>query len=123
MKKIVLSVAVVLASLSIYATTTLQSEMVKSEVAIQAEYTEISADSVPAVVKTALEKNDLDGYQIAIVSKQLNNIQSTLDRIKIKQADLKEKMNLCYRNEISYLIKIYKHKFNTYKYKNFFLFD
>lgn len=34
--------------------------------------------------KMALEKNDLDGYQIAIVSKQLNNIQSTLDRIKIK---------------------------------------
>ncbi len=34
--------------------------------------------------KMALEKNELDGSQIAIVSKQLNNIQSTLDRIKIK---------------------------------------
>ncbi|MDW8851267.1 hypothetical protein SD960_14270 [Flavobacterium sp. MMLR14_040] len=55
MKKIVLSVAIVLASLSIYATTTLQSEIVKSEVAIQAEYTEISADAVPTAVKTALE--------------------------------------------------------------------
>ncbi|WP_264535346.1 PepSY-like domain-containing protein [Flavobacterium sp. N1736] len=55
MKKIVLSVAVVLASLSIYATTTLQSEIMKSEVTIQAEYTEISADAVPAAVKTALE--------------------------------------------------------------------
>lgn len=34
--------------------------------------------------KMALEKNELDGSQAAIVSKQLNNIQSTLDRIKIK---------------------------------------
>ena len=34
--------------------------------------------------KMALEKNQLDGSQIAIVSKQLNSIQSTLDRIKMK---------------------------------------
>jgi len=34
--------------------------------------------------KMALEKNELDGSQIAIVSKQLNSIQSTLDRIKMK---------------------------------------
>jgi uncharacterized protein (TIGR02284 family) len=34
--------------------------------------------------KMALEKNELDGSQVSIVSKQLNNIQSTLDRIKIK---------------------------------------
>ena len=34
--------------------------------------------------KMALEKNELDGNQIAIVSKQLNSIHSTLDRIKMK---------------------------------------
>jgi len=34
--------------------------------------------------KMALEKNELDGSQTAIVSKQLNSIQSTLDRIKMK---------------------------------------
>ncbi|WP_264536322.1 ferritin-like domain-containing protein [Flavobacterium sp. N1736] len=34
--------------------------------------------------KMALEKNELDGSQIAVISKQLNNIQSTLDRIKMK---------------------------------------
>ncbi|OXB06107.1 ferritin-like domain-containing protein [Flavobacterium pectinovorum] len=34
--------------------------------------------------KMALEKNELDGSQIAILSKQLNSIQSTLDRIKMK---------------------------------------
>lgn len=34
--------------------------------------------------KMALEKNELDGSQIAIISKQLNSIQSTLDRIKMK---------------------------------------
>jgi uncharacterized protein (TIGR02284 family) len=35
--------------------------------------------------KMALEKNELDGSQIAIVSKQLNSIQSTLDKIKAKR--------------------------------------
>jgi len=34
--------------------------------------------------KMALEKNELNGGQTAIVSKQLNSIQSTLDRIKMK---------------------------------------
>lgn len=36
--------------------------------------------------KMALEKNELDGSQIAIVSKQLNSIQSTLDKIKAKRS-------------------------------------
>lgn len=34
--------------------------------------------------KSALEKNELDGSQIAIVSKQLNRIQNTLVQIKMK---------------------------------------
>jgi hypothetical protein len=33
----------------------------------------------------ALDKNELEGSQIAIISKQLNNIQSTLDKIKAKR--------------------------------------
>jgi uncharacterized protein (TIGR02284 family) len=33
--------------------------------------------------KMALEKNELNGSQIAIVSEQLNSIQSTLERIKM----------------------------------------
>lgn len=55
MKKIVLSAAIVLASLSIYATSVVHSEEVKVEANYQAEYTEIGADAVPAAVKTALE--------------------------------------------------------------------
>jgi len=55
MKKIILSAAVVFGSLSIYATTILPSDEIKTEVAVQSEYTEVSADAVPAPVKTALE--------------------------------------------------------------------
>lgn len=35
--------------------------------------------------KAALEKNELDGNQIAIVSKQLNSIENTLAKIKAKK--------------------------------------
>ncbi|MCD0470866.1 PA2169 family four-helix-bundle protein [Flavobacterium sp. JAS] len=35
--------------------------------------------------KMALEKNELEGSQIAIISKQLNSIQNTLDKIKGKR--------------------------------------
>ena len=55
MKKIVLSAAIVLGSLSIYATSMVHSEEVKIEAEYQAEYTEIGADTVPAPVKKALE--------------------------------------------------------------------
>ncbi|PWB25918.1 hypothetical protein [Flavobacterium sp. HTF] len=55
MKKIVLSAAIVLASLSIYATTITSSVEANIEAGVQAEYTEISADTVPAAVKKALE--------------------------------------------------------------------
>lgn len=55
MKKIILSAAIVFGSLSIYATTILPSEEVKMEVAAQSEYTEVSAETVPTPIKTALE--------------------------------------------------------------------
>jgi len=55
MKKLILSAAVVFASLSIYATTSLPSVEDKTEICAQSEYTEVSAETVPAAVKTALE--------------------------------------------------------------------
>ena len=69
MKKLILSAAVVFASLSIYATTSLPSVEEKTEVTAQNEYTEVSADVVPAAVKTALEKayvNDKKEYKLEI---------------------------------------------------------
>ncbi|RZJ53172.1 MAG: hypothetical protein EOO44_09395 [Flavobacterium sp.] len=55
MKKIVLSAAIILGSLSIYATTITPSEEVKIEANFQAEYTEIGTDTVPVAVTKALE--------------------------------------------------------------------
>jgi hypothetical protein len=55
MKKIVLSAAIVLASLSIYATTITPSPEVNIEASTQTEYTEISTDTVPAAVTKALQ--------------------------------------------------------------------
>jgi hypothetical protein len=57
MKKLILSAAIILGSLSIYAstaTTTKKAEVTTVSVQ-QKEYTEVSADAVPAVVKTALQ--------------------------------------------------------------------
>jgi hypothetical protein len=57
MKKLILSAAIVLGSLSMHATTaTPQSENVQS-VNIQDGYTEITADEVPAAVKSTIEKS------------------------------------------------------------------
>jgi len=56
MKKLILSAAIVLGSLSINAITNEPSNNVKIEMNLRFEYTEISIDSIPAVVKTALEK-------------------------------------------------------------------
>jgi len=56
MKKLILSAAIIFASLSIYATTSLPSVEEKTEVTAQAEYTEVSVDTVPVAIKTALEK-------------------------------------------------------------------
>jgi hypothetical protein len=55
MKKLILSAAIVFGSLSIYATTTVNSESVKMETSFQNAYTEVKLDAVPATVKTALE--------------------------------------------------------------------
>lgn len=54
MKKLILSVAIVLGSLSIHASTATQKQ-IKIALYVQAEYTEITADAVPAAVKTALQ--------------------------------------------------------------------
>ena len=54
MKKLILSAAIVLGSLSIYASTTAP-ESVKISVTVQDGYTEVATDAVPAVVKTALQ--------------------------------------------------------------------
>ncbi|TDW45933.1 hypothetical protein EV144_107125 [Flavobacterium sp. 270] len=55
MKKLILSTAIVLGSLSIYASTTTTPEKTEVTVSVQNEYTEVSADAVPAAVKTALQ--------------------------------------------------------------------
>jgi hypothetical protein len=54
MKKLILSAAIILGSLSIYATTT-NVEPVKVSVNFQSEYKEIKAEEVPEAVTKALE--------------------------------------------------------------------
>jgi hypothetical protein len=53
MKKLILSAAIILGSLSIHATT--EAEPVKIAVNVQEEYKEVATDAVPAAVKTALQ--------------------------------------------------------------------
>ncbi|WP_394776987.1 hypothetical protein [Flavobacterium sp.] len=55
MKKLILSVAVILGSLSIYASTVTTQEQTKVAVSVQTEYTEVSAEAVPPAIKTALQ--------------------------------------------------------------------
>jgi hypothetical protein len=55
MKKLILSAAIILGSLSIHATTTTQDETVKIAVNVQDEYKEVATDAVPAPVKAALQ--------------------------------------------------------------------
>ncbi|MBS7231694.1 hypothetical protein KHA90_11720 [Flavobacterium psychroterrae] len=55
MKKLILSVAIILGSLSIYANTATIQEQAKVTVSVQTEYTEVSADAVPPAIKTALQ--------------------------------------------------------------------
>ena len=54
MKKLILAAAIILGSLSIHATTT-EAETVKIAINVQDTYKEVAIDTVPAVVKTALE--------------------------------------------------------------------
>jgi len=55
MKKLVLSVVIILGSLSTYAHTAIAQEQATKVVTVQAEYTEVTTDAVPAAVKTALQ--------------------------------------------------------------------
>ena len=55
MKKLILSAAIIFGSLSIYATTNSTVKPVKMDIKVQSEYTEVTADAVPAAVKTALQ--------------------------------------------------------------------
>jgi hypothetical protein len=54
MKKLALSVAVVLGCLSVSAKTAVSQEQIKIAVNVQTEYTEVAADAVPAAVKKNL---------------------------------------------------------------------
>ena len=77
MKKLILSAAIILGSLSIYATTTVNHEYAKTT-SYQSTFTEITLDLVPAAVTTALEtaypgvvlekayKNENNEYQLDI---------------------------------------------------------
>jgi len=55
MKKLILSAVIVLGSFSIYASNETTPEQTKTVVSAQTEYTEVSADAVPAAIKTALQ--------------------------------------------------------------------
>ena len=55
MKKLILSAVIVLGSLSIYASNETTLAQTKAVVSAQTEYTEVSADVVPAAIKTALQ--------------------------------------------------------------------
>ncbi|WET00979.1 hypothetical protein [Flavobacterium sp. YJ01] len=55
MKKLILSAVVVLGTMSIHANVLPVSKDTKATVIVQTEYTEVTADAVPAAVKTALQ--------------------------------------------------------------------
>ena len=55
MKKLILSAMVVLGTMSIHANVLPVSQSTKATVTVQSEYTEVTADAVPAAVKTALQ--------------------------------------------------------------------
>ena len=56
MKKLILSAAIVLGSLSVNATV-LPAVSISQSVLVQSEFTEVSADAVPAAVKSTIEKS------------------------------------------------------------------
>ena len=55
MKRLILSAVVVLGTMSIHANVLPVSKDTKATVIVQTEYTEVTADAVPAAVKTALQ--------------------------------------------------------------------
>lgn len=70
MKKLILSAAIILGSVSIYATAnTTTAKEAKTEINRQSDYTEVSIDAVPAIIKAAVEK----GYPGAKINKAYIN--------------------------------------------------
>lgn len=57
MKKLILSAAIILGGLSIQAAVPSESTSIIASVSIQDGYTEVSADAVPAAVKSTIEKS------------------------------------------------------------------
>lgn len=57
MKKLILSAAILLGVMSVQAFNTVKTVSVMESVTIQDEFTEISADAIPAEVKSTLEKS------------------------------------------------------------------
>lgn len=57
MKKLILSVAIVLGSLSVNATEVQEANLINQSVIIQDGYTEVKSDDVPAAVKSTIEKS------------------------------------------------------------------
>lgn len=55
MKKLALSAAIILGSLSIPALAEITPNNVNTSISVQAEYTEVTTDAVPVAVKTALQ--------------------------------------------------------------------
>lgn len=55
MKKLIVSAILVLGGLSLHASVQTAPQQTKTTLSVQAEYTEVSADAVPAAVKTALQ--------------------------------------------------------------------
>ncbi|MDR7209698.1 hypothetical protein [Flavobacterium piscis] len=69
MKKLILSAAIILGSLSIYASTDVNVDPIKTETNFQTGFTEIALDAVPAAVTTALEA----AYPGAVLEKAYKN--------------------------------------------------
>jgi hypothetical protein len=56
MKKLILSAAIILGAMSVQANTVKADSMIQS-VNVQEEFTEVSADAIPAAVKSTIEKS------------------------------------------------------------------
>ncbi|MBF4508247.1 PepSY-like domain-containing protein [Flavobacterium sp. JLP] len=57
MKKLILSAAIVLGSLSMHAANAVVTNSIVKSINVQDEFTEVSADAVPAAVKSTIEKS------------------------------------------------------------------
>jgi len=57
MKKLILSAAIILGTISVQAANTVNSVVIIQATNIQDEFTEVTADAVPAAVKSTIEKS------------------------------------------------------------------